>query len=301
MIRTSAHAAFLVVLASAPLRAEPPAALVEAAENAAEICRAAGGEPVLLEGYRSEGDLNGDGVADFVIDLGQLDCVSAWEVLCSAAGCPVTVWLSQPDGTHASRDLGNATAVEIIDRPDALPVLRLTYHAISCDADVPSCSRSWVFETLDVPMPDFDPEPAIAPDRRAGADPLPVAGEWTVRRVPGASPVALGVGAGNVTTLAAFCLQEIPFLSLSFLDPPEAAMIEASFGFTSGPVAVEARMEPTAGGAFVVALADTPLASRLGGADSETDLSVDGGAATTLSLRGSSRALRVALADCYSF
>jgi hypothetical protein len=301
MIRTSASAALMMVLAALPLRAEPPAGLMEAAESAAEICRQAGGEPVLLDGYRSETDLDGDGVPDYVTDLGRLDCVGAWEVFCTSTGCPVTVWLSQPDGSHASRLLGNATAIEIVERPDALPVLRLTYHASSCDSDVPSCSRSWVFENLDVAMPDFDPLPVPAPEVRAGAEPLPVAEEWTVRRVPGASPVALGVGAGNVTTLAAFCLQEVPFLSLSFLDPPADAVIEAAFGFAAGPVAVEARMEPTAGGAFVVALADPPLASRLGGADSETDLSVDGGPATTLSLRGSSRALRVALADCYPF
>jgi hypothetical protein len=301
MIRTAAGATFLLGLAALPLHAEPPAALVEAAENASEVCRAAGGTPVLLDGYRSEGDLNGDGVADFVTDLGQLDCVGAWEVFCSATGCPVTVWLSQPDGSHASRDLGKAIAVEIVPRPEALPVLRLTHHGTTCDTEVASCTRSWIFDTPGVAVPDFDPPPASAPESRAGAEPLPVAEEWTVRRVPGASPVALGVGAGNLTTLAAFCLQEVPFLSLSFLDPPAAAVIEAAFGFASGPVTVEARMEPTAGGAFVVALAGTPLASRLGGADSATELSVDGGAPTRLSLRGSSRALRVALADCYSF
>ena len=48
----------------------------------------------------------------------------------------------------------------------------------------------------------------------------------------------------------------------------------------------------------MVALAEGALAARLGGRDSEVEVGVDGRPEGTLSLSGSTRALRGALADC---
>jgi hypothetical protein len=63
-------------------------------------------------------------------------------------------------------------------------------------------------------------------------------------------------------------------------------------------VEASAGYEKTAGGAFVVALADGPLSSRLAGRDSEVEVSVDGMAEGRLSLAGSTRAIRGALEPC---
>ena len=51
----------------------------------------------------------------------------------------------------------------------------------------------------------------------------------------------------------------------------------------------------------MVALADGPLADRLAGRDSEVAVSVDGRPQGILSLAGSTKALRGALAECHGF
>jgi hypothetical protein len=119
--------------------------------------------------------------------------------------------------------------------------------------------------------------------------------------VPGASPVALGAGPGDLASLAAFCLEGQPFLALTFHDRPQTEKVTLDFAFSQGPLAVTAGFESTAGGAYVVALADTPLAARLAGRDSEVEVMVDARPEGILSLSGSTKALRGALADCYAF
>jgi len=121
---------------------------------------------------------------------------------------------------------------------------------------------------------------------------------WTLRHVAGSSPVALGTGTGDIATFAGFCLADRPFLAVTFHQRPVADTVTLGFAFSQGPLAVEAGYEETAGGAFVVPLADGPLARRLGGRDSAVAVTVDGHAEGELSLSGSTRALRAALADC---
>ena len=116
--------------------------------------------------------------------------------------------------------------------------------------------------------------------------------------MPGASPVALGAGVGNIASLAAFCLEAQPFLALTFHERPAGEAVALGFAFSQGAVEVSAGYEETAGGAFVVALAEGPLADRLGGRDSEVAVSVDGTEEGVLSLEGSTKALRGALAGC---
>ena len=117
--------------------------------------------------------------------------------------------------------------------------------------------------------------------------------------MPGASPVALGAGPGDLSSLAAFCLEGQPFLALTFHDRPQSESVALDFAFSDGPLAVTAGFESTAGGAYVVALADSPLAARLAGRDSEVEIEVDGEPQGILSLAGSTKSLRGALADCH--
>ena len=62
--------------------------------------------------FLTEADLNGDGRPDYVTDLAGLDCVNAWSYFCGSAGCPVTVWLSGPDGLSVGWS-GHAQAWEL--------------------------------------------------------------------------------------------------------------------------------------------------------------------------------------------
>ena len=157
------------------------------------------------------------------------------------------------------------------------------------------CTRTWVFSSNAPEQPPVDPEaaPAAAP---AAPIPLVPAG-WTLRRVPGASPVALGGGVGAIASLAGFCLQGQPFLAVTFRERPAADEVTLDFAFSQGSLEVPAGFEPTAGGAYVVA-ADSQLSERLAGRDTEVAVKLDGAAQGSLSLAGSTKAIRGALEDC---
>jgi hypothetical protein len=121
--------------------------------------------------------------------------------------------------------------------------------------------------------------------------------------VPDGSPVATSEGPGALATVSAFCLSGEPFLALDLAPPPATEAVRAAFAF---PVAatettIEARAEEGAGGAYVAALADGPLAALLSGRDVEVAVSLDEAPQGMLSLRGSTRAIRDALAPCHDF
>jgi hypothetical protein len=124
---------------------------------------------------------------------------------------------------------------------------------------------------------------------------------WTLRQATGSSPVALGGGPGQVVSVAAFCLGGSPWLALELDPAPEAASIRADFGFTGTRVEAEALREDGAGGAYVIELADSPLAGLLAGSDSVAALGLDGTQQGPLSLAGSTRVIRAALEDCHAF
>jgi hypothetical protein len=300
-MRRLAFAALL--LPAAVWAQEPPPALVEATEEATALCRDLGGTPTILEDYATVRDLNGDGREDFVTDLARIECAGAWGAFCGSAGCPVTAWLSVEDGGFERFDLGRLRGFAIRDGEGALPELVASYDASRCDgADAEGCTRTWSFPVTAPGEPPIDarPEPVAAPATdTAAAAPAPLlAPGWTLRRVPGASPVALGGGVGDIASVAAFCLQGQSFLAVTFRERPAADRVELSFDFSQGAVAIVAAHEETAGGAFVAALAGGPLADRLAGRDSEVALSVDGEAQGLLSLSGSTRAVRDALESC---
>jgi hypothetical protein len=274
---------------------EPPPAHIEAAEAATALCRQLGGDPEILDGYRTVKDLNGDGRQDFITDLANLQCGGAWSAFCGPSGCPVSVWLSEPDGDFVRFDLGRIEGFSLRDNPKALPSLVARYDAASCgEGHDAGCTRTWRFASNAPDEPPVDAEKTSA----VKGPPAPLAPGWTLRQVPGASPVALGAGVGDISSLAAFCLGGQPFLAVSFRERPKGDAIRLGFDFSAGGVEAKAGYEETAGGAYVVALAETDLANRLGGKDSEVDVSVDGAGQGTLSLSGSTRALRGALADC---
>lgn len=300
--RPLAAVAALLLAAPPAVADEPPAALIEVTEQASAACRELGGTPSILDGYEIIRDLNGDGQDDFLTDLAYLQCADAWSAFCGSGGCPVSAWLSEPGGTFTRFDFGYLQGVEVRDRDGALPEVVAHYHGTFCDdpdrIGADGCTRTWVFATNAPEQPPVDPEPGAGAEAAPAAPPPPGLTGWTLRHVPGASPVALGAGVGTISSLAAFCLQAQPFLAVTFREAPKAEKVRLDFAFSAGPVEVPAGLEPTAGGAYVVALAGSELSARLGGRDTEVAVSVDGAAQGLLSLVGSTKALRGALADC---
>jgi hypothetical protein len=221
--------------------------------------------------------------------------------------------LSEPAGSHTRFEIGRLLGYELRDGTP-LPALVARYAAPFCAGEgLDECTRTWSFASSSPETPPIDAPPEAAPAAEAATpepEPAPATGSvlpdlpapeeagWTLRRVPGSSPVALGAGVGSVASLAAFCLSGQPFLAVSFAEPPPADRVTLGFAFGSGAVEVAADREETAGGAFVVALSGTPVAAGLAGRDSEVELRVDGAAEGILSLAGSTRALRGALEAC---
>ncbi len=310
--------ALAVLLATAaPAAAELPPEIVEVTDQAMADCQDMGGTPSVLPAFDTRLDLNGDGIADHVINFAGLQCAEAWSAFCGSAGCPVAAWLSRADGSFARFDFGHLQAIEVADVVDGLPVLRATQHGAFCGDERPGaeiCTRLWTFETDAPATPPLEGEaPGLvaAPVSDAGSDAVPeavtfsdpgeVAPGWTLREVPGSSPLALGGGAGEIAWLAGFCLADQPFLAIR-LDPPrEAAVATFGFAFSQGPLQVDGLFEPGADGAHVVTLAGSPLPARLAGRDSEVAVTVNGAPSGVLSLSGSTRSLRAALAGCHVF
>lgn len=308
--------------------AEPPPALIEATETASAVCIALNGTPRILAGYERSLDLNGDGREDYVTDLSHLECADAWSAFCGPSGCPVSAWLSRSDGEFDRFDLGRLTAYRI-DADGPLPALVARYAASYCGESPDECTRTWRFDSnapTEPPIDGLGPAPVVAaavtaaeqPREQVSAPPAeseaavpvapvavarsePPARGWTLRHVPGSSPVALGMGIGEIATLAGFCLSDRPFLAVTFHERPAADTVELDFAFSQGSLAVDFGYEETAGGAFVAALADGPLAKRLGGKDAEVAVAVDGRPQGILSLAGSTKALRGALSACHGF
>lgn len=122
---------------------------------------------------------------------------------------------------------------------------------------------------------------------------------WTLRAAANSSPVAVLDGPGNLQNLALFCLSGQPFLALVFHQPPKPEALALDFDLAAaGRIHLAARREPSAGDAYLAALRDQPLAQALAGRDTSARLAIDGTAAGTLPLAGSTATIRAALAPC---
>jgi hypothetical protein len=204
-----------------------PAAVAAFTQENVEACRGAGGTPsfqgLVFPGagttaevhvpYVTEAELNGDGVPDYVTDLAGLECANAWSYFCGSAGCPVTVWLSGPEG-HAVGWGGSAQAWRL---EGAQIVLSL--HGQLCTpprvgADGCEVAMGFAGESGAAPdaaavagAPGTSPRPkgrpvvaAAAPAQPQDAPAAPSAGGWVSGEMPGGGGWFAGVvdaGAGR--------------------------------------------------------------------------------------------------------
>ena len=214
----------------------------------------------------------------------------------------------EPDGGFDRFELGRiAAASTIADGRAAARARRpLRRQPTAASADGADCTRTWRFASN---APDEPPVDAAAggrsrpprrrPRRRRRCRPAGRCGGC-----PGSSPVALGAGhRQHRLARRPSASPGSPSWRVTFHERPAADERRRSASPSAeGALEAAAGFEQTAGGAYVVALADSPLAGRLGGRDTRGRASrVDGGPQGELSLAGSTKALRGALEDCHGF
>jgi hypothetical protein len=289
----------LALLAPQPASAQGlPPTLQAFADEQAAACRGAGGEPRIGPAFATAVDLDGDGRLDYIVDLAGIECAGAWSFFCGSAGCPVSVWLAGPDGHD--RVWGDyAQGWEIVGSGSETALV-VHQHGTACPENatgVEPCSQRLAFAVGGVAAEAGPRAPAASP---AVSLPQPETAGWTLRAVPDGDPVAVAAGPGLAERLAVFCLGGRPWLAVSLAGGPGPETLAVDFAFerAAAEAGGEARREEGAGGAYVLDLSDGVLAGLLAGRDSEAAMAIAGTDQGVLSLQGSTRAIRAALAPC---
>ena len=231
-------------------------------------------------------------------------CGGARDAFCGPSGCPVTVWLSEPGG-YARFELGRLQGFEIREA-EPLPALVARYSAAFCGDASPMAA----------PGPGLRQQcPGGAAGRDAAAEPGGGGSRPpSRRRRPAATRGARRAGRcatcrGRARWRSAWApATSPPWLRSAWRGSLPGADLSPSARGGQRPARLRVqpgrgrclgRLRGDGGRRLVVALADESLAARLGGRDTEVAVSVDGHAEGTLSLAGSTKALRGALADCH--
>ena len=272
-----------------PALAEMPAMIQVFTQENMATCKEVGGTPTLRDGYLTEaGDLNGDGVADYVTDIAALECAGAWSLFCGSAGCPVTVWLSEAQ-THAVGWGSHAQAWELRGKE-----VVVSLHGQLCDPPrigAESCQVALRFDQA--------PPPPEAPAARTSA-PAP-AGAWRIRQAGSSPVIAEGPGVGRLEALTALCLRDRPVMMAALSEADGAASITFGFAFADRMIEVAGMAGATTERTYILDPRTEGLAAALAGRASEVRLHIAGEDQGALSLNGSTRALREALAPCLAF
>ncbi len=287
-----------------------PATIAAYAAELSGACVAAEGTPTVGPAFATAVDLNGDGALDYIVDLAGIECANAWSTFCGDDGCPLSVWLATPTGFL--RDWEGMVQGWAFDPLGEEVAVAVTMDAASCpDATGAACVRRLVFDEVVEPAPaevtDVSPEAGAEPANAPPADPSsteaalqPTGIEgWTLRQTSDGETVAVSDGPGAIGTLAVFCLSGRPWLAVRLADPAAAGeTAQLEFGFSGRDVSTAAKREDGAGGALIVELSGSPLPALLSGRDISARISIDGAEQGTLSLRGSTRAIRSTLSAC---
>ncbi len=280
-----------------------PAPLEVYAAQQTTLCTEQGGIARVGPAFATPVDLNSDGLTDYIVDLAGIECANAWSAFCSEDGCPLSVWITGATGPVREWD-GQASGWRIEDTDETVQVA-VEQTGEGCDPDPGRevCTQRLSFKAPVMPL--LDPVSAPKADDPAAAtlaEALPLSAPdetgWTLRAVPGGTPVAVSAAPGSFESLAAFCLGGEPFLAATLDMPLLSDTAEIGFAFSSTTVTAAAQREDGAGGAFVIPLRASPLMDMLAGRDNNVDLSLVGTSEGQMSLRGSTRAIRSALKSC---
>lgn len=289
----------------------PPPAVARAAAELMATCREAGGRPSQRSGLLTSLDLNGDGVADYILDATAINCEGAASVLCGSAGCPLQVFLSGPRGfTEAFGSNAQAWEVE----QGNPPVLKLNLHGSFCGrVGAETCIKRYAWNGAS--FAELGGAGRHARPGRAGAggegggkvettlpQPLLPPGAWDLRRTAGNPPVAVAPGPGVIQTVTLLCHRGVPVAAFVLRAAPPPGKTIVSFNFSAGRVDLGIGAQQGGGrNVYYADLRGSPLPRLLAGRDSQAAIRINGGLQGVLSLAGSSAVVRQALADCYGF
>jgi hypothetical protein len=303
----------LLLFGTAPALAQLPPSVQQGQREAEAECRSAGGRPTAQPAFRAQHDLNGDGQPDYVHDFTGLDCAGAPSYFCGSAGCPVVVYVSP---TYRAQSLGHVQGWTM-DASGRLPVMVLGLHGSSCGrVGAAGCEQriGWNGREMARVGAGAPPPRVAAPARpapgggdtksgtpAANAPPAaaPPGNTWQVRQAGDGRPIAVVAGPGVVQALTVLCHEGVPVAALALRARPPAGPVTLTLAGRGG--AASAPLAPGGGSAWFADLRNSGLPRLLAGNDSSLELRINGGLQGRISLQGSSRAVRDALAACLTF
>lgn len=306
--------AMLALLLPGAALAQLPPTVQQSAREAQADCRGAGGRPSLTPDFQATHDLNGDGQPDYVQDYNGLDCQGAASFFCGSAGCPVVVFLSP---AYRAQPLGHVQAWRV-EAGGALPAMVLSLHGSSCGrAGVDTCERriGWngrEMAALGAGRPPAAPAPQAAPAAppagpsggTKGAEPsvarpapsaAPPVG-WEVRSGADGRAIAVAAGPGVVRAVTVLCHEGVPVVALALRARPPAGPV--TFGLAGRGGQAQVPITPGGGDVWYGDLRNSALPRLMTGREAAMEVLVNGGMQGRLSLQGSTRAIREALAPC---
>jgi hypothetical protein len=299
--------AALLAVAALPAAAQP-APVTALTREAMQDCRGAGGTPSLKPGFQTATDLNGDGVADYILDYQHLECANAWSFFCGSAGCPLVVFLSEGGGYRAM-PLGHVQGWRLIE--GAPPALELALHGAMCrrgGVGAEGCTVRYAWNGRELAQaggparPPAQPaQPAPQATARPPAPPSP--GDWSLRPVAGRTPVATVAGPGVIRSVSLLCHNGVPMVALGLHGRPAVRQVTVTFLFPSlgridHPIG---QLQGGGQGMWYADLRRSRLPQLLAGRDSQATVAINDERVGTISLRGSTASIRSALQSCYRF
>jgi hypothetical protein len=313
------HRAFMIpallMLACAPAGAQQlPPAVQQNQREAEQDCRGAGGRPTAMPAFRTQHDLNGDGQPDYVHDYTALDCRGAASFFCGSAGCPVVVFVSP---AYRAQGLGHAQGWTV-DRSAGQPRMVLETHGSGCGrAGAQSCEvrLGWNGREMarlgagaaqpapraaaPAPAPGGGETKSGTPAGSAAPAPPPPGTAWQVRTGGDGRPIAIVAGPGVVQALTVLCHEGVPVAALALRARPPAGPVTLGLAGRGGTATVP--LAPGGGSAWFADLRNSPVPRLLAGDEPSLELRINGGLQGRVSLQGSTRSVRDALAPCLRF
>jgi hypothetical protein len=307
LLSTIAAMFFCAAAQSAPPKLPPQ--LSKDADQLMQDCTKDGGKAKLDDGYATAVDLNGDGVDDYVVDLAGYSCQRpgfgpAYEY-CGSAGCPVSVWLSQPGGSYAqAKDFGGSMQGWEIRQHDGKPAIWYGLHGAFCDdgkhrAGSDTCEKYWTAP------PAKSASGTRAPtETRTGAKPgasaNPASG-WQLRPIAGRAGMAAVRGPGVVAGITLLCDRGSAFLTMMVKAAPPPGPVTLGFAASGEHVELPLRQGNPAGTLWIADVAQSRLPKLLANHEGSAQLRINGGLQGDVPLANAGAALRDALSDCYRF
>ncbi|HVT31183.1 MAG TPA: hypothetical protein VHE32_00940 [Rhodanobacteraceae bacterium] len=300
-------AMFFCVLAQAAPPKLPPE-LRKDADRLTQGCTKDGGKAKLGDDYAKAVDLNGDGADDFVVDLAGYSCqrpgFGPSNEFCGSAGCPVSVWLSQPDGSYAlAKDFGGYMQGWEIRQHNGRPAIWYGLHGAFCEdgkhrAGSDTCEKYWTPRQAKSAAHDSRAPAGASAGTNAETN---AASAWELRPMPGRTGMAAVRGPGVVAGLTLFCDRGSAFLTMMVKAAPPPGPVTLGFAASGDRVELPLRQGNPARTLWLADVAQSRLPKLLATREGSAQLRINGGLQGDVPLANAGPSLRGALSGCYRF